>query len=99
MPAPPGKTTKRLQFLVPRPIIKAKKNPKDSWFHIQKSLITSWRPERLVKYYLTLVKHNWETCGLAIQLKKVLIRKKGERWLEAQEVAGGLTPASHEKQQ
>ena len=31
------------------------------------------------------MKHKWETCGLASQLKKQLIRKKGEAWLQAQE--------------
>ena len=80
MPAPPGK---RPQFLEPKPI--RKKNPKDSWFYVQKNLITSWRPEKLLRCYQTLMKHKWETCGLAIQLQKQLIRRKGKAWLQAQE--------------
>ena len=80
MPTPPGK---RLQFLEPKPI--RKRNPKDSWFYVQKKLITSWRPEKLLRCYQTLTKHKWDTCGLAIQLKKQLIRKKGHAWLHAQE--------------
>ena len=48
-------------------------------------LLTSWRPEKLLRCYQTLMKHKWETCGLASQLKKQLIRKKGEAWLQAQE--------------
>ena len=82
MPLPPG-NGKRPQFLEPKPI--RKRNPKDFWFYVQKKLLTSWRPEKLLRCYQTLMKHKWETCGLASQLKKQLIRKRGEAWLQAQE--------------
>ena len=84
MPAPLGKlATKTPQFLEPKPI--RKRNPKVSWIDVQKSLLTTWRPEKLLRSYQTLLKHEWGACGLAIQLRKQLIRRKGEAWLKAQQ--------------
>ena len=74
-----------VKFLVPKPPIK--KKPKaiataqKSWLEVQKALLMSQHPERLWRCYKQLGSHNWDECGLCIQLQKFLIKRKGSGWL------------------
>lgn len=80
MPVLAEKTPK---FLVPKP--KKKADPRDAWFGVQKRLLLAGNANRLFRCLKTLKKHRWQDCGLAIQLQKILIKRKGLGCLQLQE--------------
>ena len=55
----------------PKPITKTEADSDQwEWFHIQRRLLSTTRPEKLWRYYKDLRLNKWDECGLCIQLEK-----------------------------
>lgn len=84
-------------FLVPKfqPKKKAKPVPVvpdvNAWFHVQKRLLASTRPEKLWRVFKDLKKFKWRNCGLAVQIPVVLTKRMGKGWVVRKATEDGIS--------